>query len=68
MTNVLINSKFQITQPHLKGGKDLIYVGRNIKSNELVSIQLEPVKELSSQLQAEAKILQKFKNEGTSFI
>ena len=57
-----IANKFVIGELLGKGSFGALYVGRNIKSSELVAIKLEPVDAPFPQLQYESRIYKHFHN------
>lgn len=61
-----IANKFVIGELLGKGSFGALYVGRNIKSSELVAIKLEPVDAPFPQLQYESRIYKHFNNGGKS--
>jgi len=54
---VTIEGKYQIIQSYGPKYRGSMYVGKNIKSNDLVAIKLEQIKTSKPQLQYEAKII-----------
>jgi serine/threonine protein kinase len=64
----IIEGKYKIGECLGKGSFGSLYTGRNIKSNELVAIKLEPLKTATPQLEYESKIYNNLKNGGKYFI